>query len=35
MAIYDDEHSAYIADLFAEQDNALQNIYEETPNRGL
>ena len=35
MAIYDDEHSAYIADLFAEQDDALQHIYEETQKRGL
>ena len=35
MAIYDDQHSEYITALFAEQDDALRRIYEETPTHGL
>lgn len=35
MTNYDDRHSAYITKLFAQQDDALKFIFEETPKHGL
>lgn len=35
MTNYDDRHSEYITDLFAQQDEALLSILENTPKRGL